>query len=110
MKRFLIHLLVLSIFASGAAWAWDDHDEAITGHSVAAENYAKIAFDPDPVTDLAGEIEEHDHYCCHGNVHLAGLFSCFSILPNDWAHGAGGAVSSPLRGQSIFPPYKPPRV
>jgi len=108
MKRLLVNMLALSILVSGAAWSWDDHAEAITGHNVSAASYAKTALDLDLST--AADIEEHDHYCCHGNVHLTGLFSSLSVFPHDWAHGVDRFAPRALHGQSLSPLYKPPRA
>jgi len=109
MKRLLVHLMIFSILVSGAAWSWDDHEEIIAGHRVTAASYDAVAQD-DGAPMPSDEVEQHDHYCCHGNVHLTGVFLSLPVFPNGWTQGMQRFVPHALLGQPHPPLLKPPRA
>ena len=104
MKRILVCILLVANLASGLAFAWDTHPEAMVGHDSAAVNLVDDDHDhPD------GDLHHEDH-CCHGAAHLMGILISVSTPLIDAQGSYRFSLMDTLPSLYITPLLRPPIV
>lgn len=104
MKRILVYILLVANLASGLAFAWDTHPEAMVGHDSAAVNLVG-----DDHNHPDGDLHHNDH-CCHGAAHLMGIHSVVSTLGTKMKSGYRVSRIDTLPSLYITPLLRPPIV
>ena len=104
MKRILICILLVANLASGLAFAWDTHPEAMVGHDFAAVNLVD-----DDHNHPDGDLH-HDDHCCHGAAHLMGIHSTVSTSDINATNAYRVSTTDTLPSLYISPLLRPPIV
>ena len=104
MKRILISILLVANFASGLAFAWDAHPEAMVGHDSVAVNLL------DGDHDHSDGGIHHDDHCCHGAAHLMGIFTSVSTPIVEMQSTYRFSMIETLPSLYITPLLRPPIV
>ena len=104
MKRILVCILLVANLASGMAFAWDTHPEAMMGHDLTTVNLM------DDDHDHPDGDPHHDDHCCHGAAHLMGILTIDSTsivkIKRDYLF----SVIDTLPSLYITPLLRPPIV
>jgi len=108
MKRILIQLLLLSTLFSGAAFAWDNHPEAILDVDHDSIALDLLSSTDQNSTDNNNETHNSDH-CCHATAHLMAMVLQHTppTISNDGDDFLTSSKTPVLR--YIAPPLHPPR-